>query len=317
MKESEVLDLGSRCGYPSNRALPLKNEASGREYWRLSATGFSCILCYLDPAYGGHQKFETIANIFQAHQINSPKILHHASDLGVLIQEDLGDLDLLVALTRDNSKLLTFQSLDVLAAIHSIEPIDIPKLTLEGLRGEMELFCTIFCNQFLGLPDNLSLQSLIMHTSEQLTHQPWVNCHYDFERRNLMLSSSGQIHVIDFQDLCKGPIGIDLAGILVDHYLPADKSFISLAMEHFSSLVTSNQNIAYGYEIVRWGAIQRNMRILGVLARLFLEQDRDFRLKDMPMILSNLIAMVPSDVDCRDYMIAEIQPRLIQRLSAL
>ena len=35
MKESEIIELATQCGYECERAIALKLEASGREYWRL------------------------------------------------------------------------------------------------------------------------------------------------------------------------------------------------------------------------------------------------------------------------------------------
>ena len=97
---------------------------------------------------------------------------------------------------------------------------------------------------------------------------------FDFERRNLIVSEDKTISVIDFQDLCIGPIGIDLAGILLDHYLPFDKVFVKDSLEFYknrSSLTLNNNEL---FECFRWGGIQRNMRILGTLSRLYLENDR-------------------------------------------
>ena len=50
--------------------------------------------------------------------------------------------------------------------------------------------------------------------------QQWTNCHFDFERRNIQVIDNSELVLLDFQDLCHGPIGIDLAGILIDHYIP-------------------------------------------------------------------------------------------------
>ena len=75
MNEKDILELGERCGYPSQQAIALKTEASGREYWRLTRQNTSFILCYLDPQKGSHAQFIKIANIFSEHQINSSKVL--------------------------------------------------------------------------------------------------------------------------------------------------------------------------------------------------------------------------------------------------
>jgi len=75
LNEKDILKLSARCGYPSQQAVALKNEASGREYWRLIQADASFILCFLDPQKGSHAQFIKIANILLKHQINSPKVL--------------------------------------------------------------------------------------------------------------------------------------------------------------------------------------------------------------------------------------------------
>ena len=59
------------------------------------------------------------------------------------------------------------------------------------------------------------------------------------------------------------------------------------------------------------------MRILGTLSRLYLEQNRSFRLNDLTMILDNLINIIPGGWSCKDYMIESIQPQLEKRLALI
>ena len=54
--------------------------------------------------------------------------------------------------------------------------------------------------------------------------------------------------------------------------------------------MTQNDKI---FEYARWGAIQRNMRILGTLSNLYLKQNRSFRLPDLEQILLNLNSAIP------------------------
>jgi len=73
------------------------------------------------------------------------------------------------------------------------------------------------------------------------------------------------------------------------------------------------------FEWVRWGAIQRNMRILGTLSKLFIKDKRAFRLKDLPTILDNLIELIPQDefLNLRDALVSEIKPRLLRELNTI
>jgi aminoglycoside/choline kinase family phosphotransferase len=109
------------------------------------------------------------------------------------------------------------------------------------------------------------LDNLELKTIEMLNDQPWMNCHFDYERRNLILDSNNSLAVIDFQDLCIAPIGIDLAGILIDHYHSYPKELIEASLKHYIEIMKINVSINDAFEWVRWGAIQRNTRILGTL----------------------------------------------------
>ena len=66
-----------------------------------------------------------------------------------------------------------------------------------------------------------------------------------------------------------GPIGIDLAGILVDHYNEVDTHLIRDLLKFYSNQVDSKYSENDYFEFLRWGAIQRNLRILGTLANLY------------------------------------------------
>ena len=317
MNEKDILELGERCGYPSHQAIALKTEASGREYWRLTRQNASFILCYLDPQKGSHAQFIKIANIFSEHQINSSKVLDSFPELGITIQDDLGDLNLLEVEDRNDSKELTLKCLDLLVEIQAIPNLNIPSLESADLINQMMLFNKIFCNEFLDVEADSSIEKLIEKASSELSAQPHVNCHFDFERRNLILSERNEIFVIDFQDLSRGPIGIDLAGILLDHYSLADHDAINQALKYYQEKSYFIDSSIDPFELFRWGGVQRNLRILGVLSRLYLHEDKDFRLMDMPLILKNLISIVPDNLTCKEYLIEKIQPKLKNKLSMI
>ena len=115
----------------------------------------------------------------------------------------------------------------------------------------------------------------------------------------------------------KGPIGIDMAGILVDHYFEADISNIKSFLNFFSTNVKSEYSSDACFEFTRWGCIQRNLRILGTLSDLYLTKDRSFRLKDMPLILKNLIRMIPEEHSSKLFLEQEVQPLLLQTVEQL
>ena len=316
MKEEEVIKLSNLCNFNADYASPLKNEASGREYWRVSNNKESFVLCYLDPKKGNHSDFIKFSKSLKDNDVNSVDILYHNISLGVTLQKDLGDSDLLSILNQDNKIDLLQGSLDLLIKIQNSKIDHIKHFSEHELSNQINLFKDIFCMEFLGLKTDISIDDLISSTMQNLMIQPWVNCHFDFERRNLILNQE-QITVIDYQDMKIGPIGIDLSGILIDHYYNVDFKNIENMLNYFSKKSKVKYSNSELLDFLRWGCIQRNMRILGTLANLYLRQRRDFRLKDLSMILTNLLSMIPDDFEARNYILDKIQPKLEKRISKI
>ena len=173
-----------------------------------------------------------------------------------------------------------------------------------------------------------NLQNLIEETIQNLSLQPWVNCHQDFEVRNLMYRPDdlGEVGIIDFQDTCKGPVGIDLAGIYIDHYnfnftfahleCFDDHSEINRTLAEWDFAGIEDQETIYEYAI--WGGIQRNLRILGTLSNLYRQNGRTFRLPDLPLILNNLIVIIPDNhQELKDFLRIEVFNLLNKKLEAI
>ncbi len=214
---------------------------------------------------------------------------------------------------EENKQDLLKRSLDLLAKIQGLPQEEIPKLTHDELVDQMHLFKDIFCINFLEVEPDNSIDDLMLLTTENIKQQPLVNCHFDFERRNLILHQN-QITVIDHQDMKIGPLSIDLSGILIDHYYPVNLKDINMMLDYFSKQIKSKYNSEELFNFLRWGSIQRNMRILGTLANLFIEHKRSFRLKDLPMILSNLECMIPDNHKSKLFISEQLQPLLNKKL---
>ena len=105
MKEEEVINLSKKFNFNPLEVIPLKREASGREYWRIiNDDKETIILCYLDPNEGDHENFINISNELKRNHISGVDIIHHDKQVGVTIQEDLGDKDLISIFNDDNKK---------------------------------------------------------------------------------------------------------------------------------------------------------------------------------------------------------------------
>ena len=348
--------MAKQLGYPCTDVIPLTQDASARKYFRLIlkpnkeslaeafleseiAPSETAIFCYLNPKLGSHKNFIHVCN----HIDIGPKILAYDLELGVTIQSCLGKYNYSEAKSAwfYEGELFDLDGQDV--AHNESEYLDPPysgakrwhlrpkqllndfkkakipnlkRITQKKLLTQMEMFQKIFLVNFLGLKKSSELVKIIneikklqKETIKELNKQEWGNCHTDFEHRNIIVDFkwpydvNPYISLIDFQDTCIGPEGIDLAGISVLHHE-------SFKFHHLSAKSDA--------EKVRWGGIQRNMRILGTLANLYLEQNRSFRLIDLPRILSNLIYLIPNKYsNLKTFLSTNIQEDLDAKVSEI
>jgi len=77
LKETQIREIAKKCDLSFDSLTPLKDEASGRSYWRVSRDKESFVLCYLNPNLGDHESFISVAEQLDAHDINAPKIISH------------------------------------------------------------------------------------------------------------------------------------------------------------------------------------------------------------------------------------------------
>ena len=317
MKESQIREIAKKCDLSFDSLAPLKDEASGRSYWRFSRDKESFVLCYLNPNLGDHESFISVAEQLNKHDINTPKIISHHPTIGVTIQNDLGEGDLISVMNDQNRELLTNKSIDLLVDIHNADIKGLVHLSASELKDQMYKFKYIFCERFLDISADESVNDLMMNALDSLQECPKNNCHFDFERRNLILDEHNKVNVIDFQDMCIAPIGIDIAGILLDHYMNFDRSIVENNLKYFlnqSDISLSEDDL---FEFFRWSGIQRNMRILGTLANLYCDEGRDFRLKDLSNILSNLTILIPDKHSSKSFFEDKVKNKLTERLATL
>ena len=317
MKESQIREIAKKCDLSFDSLAPLKDEASGRSYWRVSRDKESFVLCYLNPNLGDHESFISVAEQLNKHDINTPKIISHHPTIGVTIQNDLGEGDLISVMNDQNREHLTNKSIDLLVDIHNADIRGLMHLSASELKDQMHKFKYIFCERFLDISADESVNDLMMNALDSLQECPKNNCHFDFERRNLILDNRGQVNAIDFQDMCIAPIGIDIAGILLDHYMNFDISIVKNNLKYFlnqSDISLSEDDL---FEFFRWSGIQRNMRILGTLSNLYCDEGRDFRLKDLSNILSNLTILIPDKHSSKSFFEDKVKNKLIERLATL
>lgn len=171
-------------------------------------------------------------------------------------------------------------------------PVYDRKLMLERESG---YFADALCHSFLDIDaGSPALRQEFAHIAEQASAAPArFFLHRDFQSRNLMLKD-GRIRIIDFQGGRYGPLGYDLASLLLDPYmsLPAKMQEALLGtyieeLQHYTPYDPGRFRQEYFYL-----ALQRNLQILGAFAFLGGQQGKKFFLPFIRPALFSLQALL-------------------------
>ena len=298
---------------------PLKIEASGRRYYRALSRTNSYVMCHDDSPINGQSVFVDRSNKLANSNVRVPKILKYDSEKFLTIQEDIGDNSLILKENFYQDSSLVFNALSLLNDMHKAELNGIDSTFSIGLESHTKKFSKILCKEFLEIEIFDEFKDFLGVMRPELMNQQWGNCHFDFERRNIHEMANGELVLLDFQDLCFGPIGIDLAGILLDHYVDCDLEVLRNYCSTFSEISCYDLSSDDVYHATCWGGLQRNLRIMGTLTNLFLRFNRPFRMKDLPQILTNTItlSLALNQKPLAGFLQDQVAPELHKKLGSL
>jgi len=211
---------------------PLSPDASTREYFRIlwdSSTAVACVYpLAFDPAMDAYLD---VSDLFELAKLPIAKILDFDRGAGVVIQEDLGDLNLnafLQSASPDEADRRISQAIGLVAQIQSATTLAVStdsvaakkKFDFDKLFWELEFFLTHYNQTLQNRPLELSLKEAIYRDfrelSDELAACATVLCHRDFHSFNLMIDRAGELRIIDHQDARIGSPTYDLVSLLLD-----------------------------------------------------------------------------------------------------
>ena len=122
--------------------------------------------------------------------------------------------------------------------------------------------------------------------------QPRVYVHRDYHSRNLMVSAPNP-GVLDFQDAVYGPITYDLVSLLRDAYVAWDEERqIDLAVRYWErarrAALPVDPDFGAFWRDFEWMGVQRQLKVLGIFARLAHRDGKHGYLADMPRVMAYL-----------------------------
>ncbi|MDH3393222.1 MAG: phosphotransferase [Desulfobulbaceae bacterium] len=270
----------------------LAGDGSDRRFCRFRNPDGDSLLAILPPHENpaGLREARAVYHIGR-HLSNSgvpvPECYGYDEKTGIVLCEDLGDQLLHSALlncTSGEKQRLYEEAIDALVLLQvkgcdGFEPdwcCDTAHYDRRlMIQRESLYFRDAFCRSLLGIDDfSPPLAAEFEQLADLASAQPAdFLLHRDFQSRNLMLKD-GRIRIIDFQGARFGPLGYDLASLLLDPYADLDvtlrdhlKTYYLTTVSGYIPLDPHSFNEGYYFLFM-----QRNLQILGAFA--FLSQQK-------------------------------------------
>ncbi len=219
----------------------LTPDASTREYFRVGWLEKSAIACvYGERFKKSEHSYLDVTALFLANDLPVAAVYEFDEDLGIVVQEDFGDLilrDFLAGAGSPTREDLLNEAITLIARIQATTESAFERESIaarlkfdeEKLNWELNFFKTHYFETFkknpLSAADDAALEAEFVELARELESRAKVLCHRDFHAANLMIDQENQLRIIDHQDARIGTTSYDLVSLLLDRVLetPSEK----------------------------------------------------------------------------------------------
>jgi len=209
-----------------------------------------------------------------ARGLRVPALLSHEFEGGWAVLEDFGEDDAertLAARAPRNRLELALRAINPPALLAGIPPADLPPwnapLDRQRMRWELAGFELWFLRHRGGAQPPAMVGRWLDGLAEEIDAHPKRVCHRDYHLNNLFFLNSGEVGVIDFQDVLVGPESYDAVSLLEERGMPQLLRGRDRAAwrESWAKTTSALPGWAERWRMVR---IQRGLKVLGTFARL-------------------------------------------------
>jgi len=296
-------------------AIPLSSDGSDRRFFKIQWKGKPAVA--IEPSPGDIGISETysyvaIGNHLARAGIPVPKIYDFNKDTGIILAEYLGDrhlqTEILVLISQSKwsqVKGLYQQALSLLARMqvwgcrglnrgwcYDSEYYD-SKLAKER---EAFYFLRSFVEDLMGCSKTPKLEDELTRLALQVDFidDKEYFLHRDFQSRNILVRN-GALRIIDFQGGRLGPLGYDVAALLLDPYVALPKyiwsELLQFYLDELDSLNIALDKAVFEKEFYLL-ALLRTMQALGAYSYLYLKKGKVFFKPYISPALANLKALL-------------------------
>ena len=283
---------------------PVSGDASFRRYFRLDTADGPVILMDAPPQKEDSRPFVDVAERLRRAGLNAPAVLQFDFEKGFGLLEDFGDTlyrDLLDEQSVDQWFPELFTVLEGMAV--RVHADGLPGYDEHLLQSELALFPDWYLLQHRGRPlesEERNLWAAVCATLvDSARRQPQVFVHKDFHSCNLLQTPRGP-GIIDFQDGVRGPVSYDLVSLIWDRYITWPREQLEEWMRQVRPQLAPTLDEDEWIRCCDWMGLQRNLKIVGIFARLRYRDEKSGYLEMIPRFYDYLLDVMPRYTEFRD-----------------
>lgn len=292
----QLLEFLSDAGCDTSRMRMIAGDASNRKYFRLTRRDRSVVAMDAPPDTGEDVRpFVRIADWLGSIGLSAPFVITADDRRGFVLLEDLGD-DLFARLfeTGHPERPLYVAAADVLARLHAAEPPGDLEAYSPVLMAELAALAVVWYRAGVTGSNDPGVAAALQRGMEArlspLAEAKQVMILRDYHAQNLIWLPARErvrrVGLLDFQDAMSGHPAYDLVSILQDARRDVDAGLAIEIYAHFTRSRGHGPEFLPHYHLL---GLQRNLRILGVFARLCLRDGKPGYVDLIPRVWGHIL----------------------------
>ena len=289
-----------QAGWGSARISPLAGDASNRRYLRLAGPQGAAVLMDAPPETGEDTRpFERMTHWLREQGLSAPAVLASDADAGFLLLEDLGD-DLYSAHIQQQPQDETALYSAAVRLLVDLADRDVPgwlpTYDAAVLDREARLFVEWWlpaaCDADTSSDDADAFSKLTEGATRAVQHSRETVVLRDYHAENLIWlperNGHAKVGLLDYQDALAGHPAYDLVSLLEDARRDTSDTLQEAMIEHYLAERPDLRRDEFLHAYAALGA-QRNLKIIGIFARLALRDGKPRYLSMIPRVWGHLM----------------------------
>lgn len=288
-RQNDIARFLRDAGWDTAQRIRIAGDASARRYDRLTnAAGETCVLMDAPPDKGEDVRpFVSIAEHLRVHGLKTPRIYHQDASLGLLLIEDFGDLLFARRMENepDETDNLYRAAIDVLVHLRDVPVLPLESCTQDWLTKMLDPVFDWYAPQ-TDADARQSFKDAFRPFATDVAQGQKIIMLRDFHAENLLWlpqkTGLDRIGILDFQDAMLAHPAYDLVSVLQDARRDVSPEMEAQTLAYYlTQTSTAKDRFTTDYAIL---GIQRNLRIIGIFARLCLRDGKSHYVDMVPRV---------------------------------